>query len=217
MINTYDTVVFDMDGTVMNTLEDLLDSINYTLDFYNYPNVKLSEIGGYMGNGLEKMFEKCFPNNYVNPLFQEAFIKFKAYYMEHCQIKTKPYKGILELMETLQKKNYKMAIVSNKAHEAVLELNNLFFSNYVTIAIGEKDGIRKKPFPDGVLKALELLNSKKETSVYVGDTEVDRKTAQNSNLDCVLVSWGFRDRAYQETLQANCIIDNPLQLLDFLK
>ena len=107
-----------------------------------------------------------------------------------------------------------MAIVSNKAHDAVIELNEKFFSNYVSVAIGEKEGIRKKPFPDGVMEALTLLDSKQKTSIYVGDTEVDRETAQNSNLDCVLVSWGFRNRAFQETLNASQIIDSPLQLLD---
>ena len=216
-MKTYDTIIFDMDGTILNTLEDLQDSVNYILIPYNYPQVKLSEIGAYMGNGLEKMFEKCFPNGSDNPYFLEAFKRFKNHYMENCQIKTGPYEGIIELMQALKKSNYKMAIVSNKAHEAVLELNQLFFSNYVSIAIGEKEGIRKKPFPDGVFKALELLDSKSETSLYVGDTEIDKKTAQNSNLDCVLVSWGFRDKSYQETLKAKLIIDKPSQLLDFLK
>jgi phosphoglycolate phosphatase len=214
MKKNYDTVVFDMDGTVMNTLVDLMNSVNYVLDSYQFPHVLLSEIGGYMGNGLEKMFEKCFPNGSDHPDFQNAFQAFKTYYMTHCQIKTCPYDGIIELMEALKKQKIKMAIVSNKAHDAVIELNNQFFSSYVSIAIGEKEGVRKKPFPDGVLKALSLLNSKQETSLYVGDTEVDRETAQNANLDCVLVSWGFRDRAFQETLNASCIIDSPLQLLD---
>lgn len=212
----YNTIVFDMDGTVMNTLVDLMDSSNYVLDQYEYPRVELKDIGGYMGNGLEKMFEKCFPNGSENENFTQAFDKFKSYYADHCQIKTAPYDGVLDLMNELQKKEYKMAIVSNKAHEPLQELYQKFFTDYVDFAIGEKEGIRRKPAPDGVEKALELLGSDKEHSVYVGDTEVDRATAKNAGLDCVLVSWGFRDRSFQETLEANAIIDTPIELLDFL-
>lgn len=215
-MNKYDTVIFDMDGTVMNTLLDLLDSTNYVLDQYNYPNVILDDIGAYMGNGLEKYFEKCFPNGSENENFKEALISFTDYYTDHCQIKTAPYDGILELMAELQKKNYKMAIVSNKAHEPLQAINKKFFSDYIQIAIGAKAGRNKKPAPDGVEKALQLLGSNKNTSVYIGDTEVDRATAKNADLDCVLVSWGFRDISLLETLKADKIIDKPMELLDFL-
>lgn len=215
-MNKYNTVIFDMDGTVMNTLVDLLDSTNYILDKYNYPNVILEDIGAYMGNGLEKYFEKCFPNGSKNENYTEAVSLFLEYYADHCQVKTAPYDGILDLMAELQKRNYKMAIVSNKTHGPLQVINNKFFSEYIEFAIGDEPSRNRKPAPDGVEKALELLGSAKETSVYIGDTEVDRATAKNAGLDCVLVSWGFRDIEFLKTLEANAIIDKPLALLDFL-
>ncbi len=217
MKKKYDTVIFDMDGTVMNTLVDLMDSINYVLEKYNYPFIELGDIGGYMGKGLDQMAAQCFPGGETDPNFKEGVEIFKEYYGEHCQIKTAPYDGIIDLMAALKDKGYKLAIVSNKAHEPLQELNNQFFSAYVTVAIGEKEGITKKPAPDGVNLALELLGSTKETSIYVGDTEVDRETAVNADLDCVMVAWGFRSMDILQTLDAMKIIETPIELLEVLE
>ena len=148
-------------------------------------------------------------------IFSSIFYRFfKEYYKTHCQVKTKPYDGILEMLKSLQKNGVKTAIVSNKADFAVKELQKIYFTGIIPIAIGENEaaGIQKKPAPQMVYKALEELESKPEESVYIGDSEVDIETARNSGMDAILVSWGFRNREYLEELGAKVIVDSAEEL-----
>ena len=163
----YDTVVFDLDGTLLDTLEDLKDSVNHALESAGMPVRSLEEIRNFVGNGVRRLMELAVPEGEENPRFGEVFERFRSHYGQHCNDKTAPYPHIMELLAELKKRGYKMAIVSNKFYDGVQELNRLYFAEYVSAAIGEKEGIRKKPAPDTVFAALEELGSSEESSIYV--------------------------------------------------
>lgn len=192
----YETVIFDLDGTLLNTLEDLADAVNYALRKMGMPERTLEEVRTFVGNGVRRLMELSVPEGSNNPAFEETFAKFREYYGVHCNDKTKPYEGVLELIRELKKAGYALAIVSNKLDSAVKELAEIYFEGIVKVAIGEKEGVAKKPAPDTVYEALRELNMPKETAVYVGDSEVDVMTAKNSGLPCISVLWGFRDEAF---------------------
>lgn len=192
----YETVIFDLDGTLLNTLEDLADAVNYALRKMGMPERTLEEVRTFVGNGVRRLMELSVPEGSNNPAFEETFAKFREYYGVHCNDKTKPYEGVLELIRELKKAGYALAIVSNKLDSAVKELAEIYFEGIVKVAIGEKEGVAKKPAPDTVYAALRELNMPKETAVYVGDSEVDVMTAKNSGLPCISVLWGFRDEAF---------------------
>ena len=214
----YNTVIFDLDGTLLNTIDDLADAVNYVQEKYGLEKHSVDLVRQHVGNGIRNLMIRSVPLGEENPKFEEMLQNFKNYYQKNCQIKTRAYDGIMELLQSLHNKGIKMAIVSNKAHSAVLELNEIYFKDYIQVAIGENEaaGIKKKPAPDSVNHALELLDSKKSEAVYVGDSEVDYATAVNSNLDCVLCSWGFRDRELLESFNPKALIDKPEELLEIL-
>lgn len=213
----YDTVIFDLDGTLLNTLEDLKDGVNAVLKKNGYPERTLEEVRHFVGNGIRRLMELALPENVVGEDFERIFEEFRSYYTEHCQIKTRAYDGIGKLLEALKERGYAMAIVSNKNHKAVCELNNIYFKDYIGTAIGQTDGIRKKPAPDTVMQALLELGKEKKQAVYVGDSEVDFLTAQNTGMACVLVTWGFRTEEELSGYSPDRKIDDPMQLLDFLE
>ena len=212
----YTTVIFDLDGTLLNTLEDLMNAVNFALNKYGYPMRTLAEIRTFVGNGVRKLMERSLPNYKECQNFDELFSAFREYYTVHCEDKTQAYDGVLDLMHQLKNDGFKMAIVSNKLDSAVKELNQSYFSEYIQTAIGEKDGIRKKPAPDMVETALAELHSEKEDAVYIGDSEVDIKTAANSGLDCISVSWGFRDVDFLRENGAGIIADTPQEVYQIL-
>ena len=189
-----DTVIFDMDGTVLNTLEDLTDAVNHVFSQFNLPPRTIDEYRKFFGNGIGYAMRCAAPEGTPDELIDKMIPVFREYYDKHCLDKTRPYDGILELMKALKDKGYKMAIVSNKIDSAVKELNERFFSEYVSVAIGEKPGIKRKPAADTVLAALDELGASRDEAVYVGDSEVDLQTAKNSGLPCITVLWGFRDK-----------------------
>ena len=212
----YKAVIFDLDGTLLNTLEDLTDAVNHVMRQFNYPEHTIEEIRSFVGNGIKLLIERSLPYGKDNPEFDKVFSEFKSYYTSHCQIKTRPYDGIMELISSLKEQGYKLAIVSNKNQSAVTELNNIYFSDYISTAIGEKEGVRKKPAPDTVIKALSELGISSDDAVYVGDSDVDRETAKNSDMDCISVTWGFRERKLLESLNPYAIIDKPAELLNYV-
>ncbi len=214
----YDTVIFDMDGTLLDTLEDLTDGVNAALRKFGYPERTIGEVRQFVGNGVLRLMKLAVPGGESAPDFEEVFAYFKEYYGAHSQIKTRPYDGMKELVEKLAGEGYKMAIVSNKFHDAVCALSKLYFDDLLPVSIGENEaaGIAKKPAPDTVYAALKALGSEKEKAVYVGDSEVDYATSVNSQLDCILVSWGFRDRSLLETFDVKTIVDTPEALYSFL-
>ena len=192
----YETVVFDLDGTLLNTLEDLADATNYALRTMQMPERTIVEVRAFVGNGVRRLMELSVPGGFDNPKFEETFAVFKKYYGEHCNDKTRAYDGVVPVLRKLKEKGYALAIVSNKIDFAVKELNDLYFKGIVPVAIGEKEGIRRKPAPDTVYEALKELGKTKEEAVYVGDSDVDLETAKNSGMPCISVLWGFRDKEF---------------------
>ena len=198
----YDTIIFDLDGTLLNTLDDLCDSTNHALAINNLPKRTYEEIRTFVGNGILQMITLAVPNGTDNPKFEKVFEDFKSHYAKNCENKTKPYEGTEALVRALSEKGFKLAIVSNKIDSAVKQLRDKYFAD-VDIAIGETRGMAKKPAPDMVIHAMDLLGSSKVNTVYIGDSEVDIKTAQNSGIDCVSVAWGFRTEAELKASGAN--------------
>ena len=216
-MKAYDTVIFDLDGTLLNTLEDLADAVNFVMQKNEFPVRTIEEVRLFVGNGIRKLMERAVPKGLSDDAFEKVFEEFRAYYTENCQIKTRAYDGILELLKSLQAQGYSMAIVSNKNHAAVCELNDIYFKEYINVAIGQKDGIRKKPAPDTVIQALKELGKDKEKAIYVGDSEVDFATAKNSGMDCALVTWGFRTVEELAEFSPTAFIDKPEELLGVLE
>lgn len=216
-MNTINTVIFDMDGTVLNTLDDLTTSVNYVMDRFGFPKHSLQEYRKVFGNGIRQAIELTVPKGTPAETIDEMIPVFKEHYDKHCLDKTRPYDGILDLMKELKKRGYKMAIVSNKIDSAVKELNQRFFSEAVEVAIGERPGIKRKPAPDTVFEALKELGSRADESIYVGDSEVDYATAVNSGLPCISVLWGFRDKEYLMEIGADVFADTPEDVLKLLQ
>ena len=212
------TVIFDLDGTLLDTLDDLTNSANYTMAEMGFPTRTRAEVRSFVGNGILVLMRKCSPEGTDEAMIQKALAIFKKHYGEHCNDLTRPYDGINDLIKALQEKDIKMAIVSNKADFAVKELADIYFKGTIPVAIGENEaaGIRKKPAPDTVYKSLELLGSTAEEAVYVGDSEVDIETSLNAGLDMVLCSWGFREEDFLKAKGAPVIIHEPLELIHVL-
>ncbi len=212
---TYNTYIFDLDGTLLDTLTDLAASTNYALRTHGMPEHTIDEVRRFVGNGVRKLMERAVPDGADNPLFDEAFATFRQYYMEHSLDTTRPYEGIPEMLAALKVKGCHLAVVSNKMMAATQELCRHFFPETIEVAIGENEaeGIRKKPAPDTVIAALRQLGVGEEGAVYVGDSDVDIDTARNSNLPCISVLWGFRDRNFLLQHGASTLISAPEELL----
>lgn len=211
------TVIFDLDGTLLDSLQDLADSTNHVLAQFGYPVHTLEDIRRFVGNGVRVLMERAVPDNLTPSEFETVFSEFKAYYVDHCMDKTKPYPGINELLEKLKANHYKVAIVSNKLQGGVDELYARFFKDLVQVAVGECPEVKRKPNPDMVNKALEKLGSTADEAVYVGDSDVDLATARNSGLPCISVLWGFRDRDFLIQNGATHLVSNPDEIVSLLQ
>ena len=207
--------IFDMDGTILNTLDDLMDSTNFALKNNGLKERSLEEIRFFVGNGIQKLIERAVPQGTSKEVFEKVFADFKSHYKIHCADKTSYYDGIPSVIQTLRKMGVKTAVVSNKVDFAVQELVEVYFKGLFDVALGEKTGVSKKPSPDMVNVALSVLGVEKEAAFYIGDSDVDFETAKNSSLDFIGVSWGFRGRKFLENLGAKNIIDSPEELLNF--
>jgi phosphoglycolate phosphatase len=211
-----DTIIFDLDGTLLSTLEDIADGINYILKKYGYPQKTYDEIKSFVGNGSARLLEQSLPNGQKTSDFEKYLEEYKKYYLEHNNIKTSPYEGVMELLRGLSHKGYKLAIVSNKNDKNVKSLNKIYFEDYIETAIGESKDINRKPAADMIYKAIDELNSDLEKAVYIGDSEVDIFTAENANMQCISVTWGFRDKEFLKEHGAEYLIDEPHELLELL-
>lgn len=211
-----DTIIFDLDGTLLSTLEDIADGVNYILKKYGYPQRTYDEIRSFVGNGAAKLLEQALPDGRNTPDFESILEEYKKHYLEHNNIKTMPYEGVMDLLEVLSERKYKLAIVSNKNDENVKSLNKIYFKDYIKRAIGQSKEIKRKPAPDMVYKAIDELGSALEKTVYIGDSEVDVLTAKNAGMHCVCVTWGFRDKDFLKEQGAEYLIDEPHELLEFL-
>lgn len=213
----YDGILFDLDGTLLDTAWDLTDAVNYLMNRYGLEQKTVNQVKSFAGNGIRKLIERCVPLGEDHPDFEEMFQGFRSYYTDHCLIKTCPYEGITNLLEQLARQGYLMGIVSNKNQKAVEELNQKYFKDTISEAIGQSSGVLPKPAPDSVYKALESIGCRPQRTLYVGDSEVDKMTADNAGMDCVLVSWGFRPKEQLCQLSPAALIDRAEQLLDYLK
>ena len=211
----YYTYIFDLDGTLLDTLADLAASVNYALRTHGMPEHSIDDVRRFVGNGVRKLMERAIPNGEANPDFEATFATFREHYMHHSLDTTRPYPGIPEALAELKAKGCRLAVVSNKMMAATVELCRHFFPDTIEVAIGEHEaeGIRKKPAPDTVFAALRELGVDKSGAVYVGDSDVDVQTAANSGLPCISVLWGFRDRDFLIQHGAKTFIYAPSELL----
>ncbi len=215
-MNNIRAVIFDLDGTLLDTLMDLANAVNAALAKNGMSQRTVEEVRRFVGNGVRNLMIRAVPDGEDNPAFEKTLGDFRAYYAEHCKDETRPYEGIPELLKTLRQKGIKMAIVSNKLDSAVKVLAKEYFGEYITSAIGEMEGVARKPAPDMVFKALEELGICKEEAVYIGDSDVDIMTAMNAKMPCISVTWGFRDRAFLMFHGASWFADTPKDLGELL-
>ena len=189
---SYRVILWDMDGTTLDTLTDLQNAVNHMMRLYSMPEISADKTAHSLGNGAVHLIECAVPDGTPHEVTEKIIPEYKAYYDANCLIETRPYPGILQLMEELKAAGCSQAIISNKPENAVKELAKHFFDGLLDAAIGEKPSVRRKPAPDTVLEAMRLLNAAPEECVYIGDTEVDIATAANAGIDCLQVAWGFR-------------------------
>lgn len=207
------TVVFDLDGTLLDTLADLADATNHALASCGMPQRTLEEVRAFVGNGVKLLMERAVPGGIGNPRFEEAFREFKRYYVTHCMNKTCLYPGVEDMLVQLCLAGYKLAIVSNKLQSGVDELYEHYFKEWIEVAVGERPDVARKPAPDMVNHALMELGVSCEEAVYVGDSDVDVATARAAGLSCISVLWGFRDKAFLEAHGATTFAAHPVDIL----
>ena len=206
--------IFDLDGTLLDTLDDLTDSMNYMLGKHNFPLRTRNEVRNFVGNGVRKLVERAIPTEYKadDEFIDKFYDDFSRYYNSHSDIKTSPYPGTLDMLDKLLHSGFDIAIVSNKIDSAVKSLSAKFFGERIKSAIGEKPSVRHKPEPDMVFMAMEEMGADKENSIYIGDSEVDIQTAKNAGIPCISVLWGFKDRKFLEDSGATVIVESMEEL-----
>ncbi|WP_167956165.1 HAD family hydrolase [Anaerosporobacter faecicola] len=210
----YALAIFDLDGTILDTLKDLAVTINYALRLHGYPERTMQEVRHFVGNGIRKLVERAVPENATEADIDQVFQSFTTYYKEHCMDYTKPYEGIMEMLEKLRQAGYKTAVVSNKADYAVKILCEQYFPGAFDAYVGERENVRKKPYPDSVNEVLNNLHVKREDAVYIGDSDVDIETARNASMDHIIVDWGFREHEFLVEHGAKVICSKPEEILE---
>lgn len=213
----YDLLIFDLDGTILDTLEDLKISTNYALNFHGFPERTLDEVRRFVGNGIGKLIERAVPAGTSAEETGRVLATFKRHYGKHCADHTKPYEGIEALLKKLREHGFQTAVVSNKADFAVQELKEQYFPGLFDFVVGEREGIRRKPCPDSVNEVLKMLGKTATQAIYIGDSDVDIDTAKNAGMDVIGVSWGFRGRKFLEEHGAVKIADQPEDIWKFVE
>jgi phosphoglycolate phosphatase len=206
-------VIFDLDGTILDTLEDLADATNYALGSFGFEVRTLDEVRRFVGNGIGKLIERAVPEGTDEKTIEAVLATFKEYYGEHCEDKTAAYDGVMEMIEELRAAGIKTAVVSNKADFAVQKLCEKYFDGMFDDCVGERSGVPRKPAPDSVHGILDKLGVAAADAVYVGDSDVDIATARNAGLDEILVSWGFRGREFLLEHGAKVVVDKPVEIV----
>ena len=208
----YDAAIFDMDGTILDTLDDLAASTNATLAAFGMPTRSTDEVRRFVGNGIRRLISRAVPAGTDETTQDRVFDAFCTYYAEHDAMATAPYPGIPELLASLRDRGVALAVVSNKGDFAVQSLVRRYFPDAFGFAVGERDGIRRKPAPDSVFAALEALGVNADRAVYVGDSEVDIQTAQAAGLPCISCAWGFRSVDTLMAAGARCLVHTTDEL-----
>lgn len=212
----YELAIFDMDGTILDTLEDLMDAVNYALDKNHFPTRSIDDVRRFLGNGMWKLIERAVPEGTGRELQVKVHHDFMDYYHIHCADNTKPYDGILELLQKLRNSGCKTAVVSNKADEAVHELCEQYFPGLFDYEIGAREGIANKPAPDSVFEVLRNLHLEKKDAVYIGDSDVDVATADNAGVDSIIVTWGFREKDFLMQKGAKVFADSTDEIINII-
>lgn len=216
MYMKYNTIIFDLDGTLLNTLLDLAASVNHAMRHCGFPERTVDEVRRFIGNGVRVLIRRAVPNGISEEQYSEAYNAFREYYALHSRDNTAPYEGVTEMLCALREKGYRLAIVSNKIDFAVQDLKKEFFEGLVDVAVGDCPEMQNKPAPDMVYKAMHLMGAEVSDCIYVGDTDVDMETAKNSGMPCISVSWGYRSRKELEGYRAEMIADMPMDVLRFV-
>jgi len=212
----YKAIIFDLDGTLLDTLKDLQEGTNYALRVNGMPERTLDEIRRFVGSGARKLIERVIPGCEKEGVYEKVMGDFAFYYKEHCKDNTAPYPGIMELLKELKRRGYALSVVSNKPDFAVQELIPEYFPDIFSSVTGERKGVAKKPAPDLIWEAMKKLNASKEESVYIGDSEVDIEAAKNAGLPCISVAWGFKGREFLKEHNAEMIVDAPEEILELV-
>ena len=211
----FKTFIFDLDGTLLNTLNDLAASTNHALLTNGMAERSIDEVRQFVGNGVRLLIERAVEPGSDKATIDRVFADFKTHYMHHSLDTTRPYDGVMDMLHELRHRGIRIAVVSNKLCAATRELCHHFFADTVEVAIGEKEGIRRKPSPDTVIEAMLELGVDKADAVYVGDSDVDIATAKNCGMPCISVLWGFRDKDFLIEHVAQTFVNHPSELLEF--
>ncbi|MBO6038401.1 MAG: HAD-IIIA family hydrolase [Acidaminococcaceae bacterium] len=212
----YKAVIFDLDGTLLDTLTDLAEGTNYALHVNGFPERTLDEIRRFVGNGARKLIERAVPDGQIEAALEQVRQDFNIYYKVHCKDHTGPYPGIMEMLRELARQGYALGVVSNKPDFAVQELIPEYFPDIFASVSGEREGVAKKPAPDLILEAMKNLKADGSEAIYVGDSEVDLEAAANAGIPCISVAWGFMGRKFLEEQNAGTIIETPSEILKYL-
>lgn len=210
------TILFDLDGTLLDTIADLRDSLNRVLAAHELPTHSTSAVMQFVGNGLTKLIARAVPNGCEHQEFKQIETEMRADYALHCNDQTKPYDGILPLLHTLCEEGYQIGVVSNKPDAQVKTLCKRFFGDTVSAAIGQSDSVQTKPAPDSVFTAAKLLHAELSQTIFIGDSEVDVQTARNAEIPCISVLWGFRSKEQLLDAGAEIFADSADSLLSLL-
>lgn len=213
----YSTFIFDLDGTLLDTLLDLANAVNYAMRSMGYPERSVDEVRSFIGNGIRMLIRRAAPQKISDADYERTLAIFTEYYLEHIADFTKPYDGIIDVVNTLKSKGCKVAVVSNKADKAANKVVQDFFGDMFDIVVGKRDEFPSKPAPDSVLYVIKTLFAEKSGCIYIGDSEVDVQTAHNAGLPCIGVTWGNRDLAELEAAGAEYIAQKPKEILTVIE
>ena len=212
----YKAIIFDLDGTLLDTLADLAEGTNYALRVNGFPERTIDEIRRFVGNGARKLIERAVPDGQIEAALEKVRQDFDIYYKVHCKDHTGPYPGIMEMLQELVQQGYSLGVVSNKPDFAVQELIPGYFPGIFASVSGERQGVAKKPAPDLIWEAMKNLQADSLDAVYVGDSEVDLEAAANAGIPCISVAWGFKGRRFLEEQHAGMIIETPSEIQKYL-
>ena len=210
------TVIFDLDGTLLYSLEDLKDSVNFVMKKHGFREYTIDEVREAIGNGVRLLMERVLPKDIDKNLFEECLSEFKENYSKNMYNKTKPYDGVLDMLKALREEGYKIAVLSNKFDSAVKELSSKYFGELVDLAVGQKEGVKEKPSPLGIQEIAKELDTDVETCIMVGDSEVDIQTANNAGIDCISVTWGYKNIDFLYDNGATKLVYAPEDILELL-
>lgn len=212
----YQAILFDLDGTLLDTLDDLHDAVNHTLCAFSLPLRTKEETRLAVGDGVGMLIARSVPSGEAHPEFAEILSAFRQYYAANSRRKTKPYEGIPSLLTALREKGLRVGVISNKFDSAVKALCRDYFGNLVEIAVGESKGVRRKPYPDSLFAAMASLGVSPDQCLYVGDSETDVRSAENAGIPCLSVLWGFRDKETLLAAGATQFAKTPGDVLDMI-